>query len=103
HRPYVLQDPERHRVRQELAQREVPEQPRARALPDPDRSGREDPLEELQEHREAGGERGHAEEVISRTALRYAIPARASRRREYAACWCTREYGCCAGCRARFR
>ena len=63
-RPAVFQDPGRHRVRPALAQREVPEQPRARALPDPDRGGREDALEELQEHREAGQGRVQAEEVM---------------------------------------
>ena len=62
-RPSLFQDPGRHHVRPALAQREVPEQPRARALPNPDRGRREVPLEELQEHREAGQGRVQAQEV----------------------------------------
>ena len=49
-----FQDPRRDRLRPALAQREVPEQRRARALPNPDRGRREVLLEELQGHREAG-------------------------------------------------
>ena len=49
-RPALFPDPRRDRLRPALAQREVPEQPRARAVPDPDRGRGEDPLEELQEH-----------------------------------------------------
>ena len=64
-RPSLFQDPGRHRVWPALAQREVPEQPRARALSDPDRGRREAPLEELQEHREAGQRRVQAEEVTA--------------------------------------
>ena len=53
----------RYQVRPALAQREVPEQPRARALPDSDQGRRAAPLEELQEHREAGRGRVQTEEV----------------------------------------
>ena len=49
-RPALLPHAGRHHVRPALAQREVPEQPRPRAVPDPDRGRREAPLEELQEH-----------------------------------------------------
>ena len=62
-RPSLLQDPGRHRVWPALAQREVPEQPRARAVSDPDQGRREVLFEELQEHRPAGQRRVQAEEV----------------------------------------
>ena len=41
-RPALFQDPWRHRLRPALAQREVREEPRAGAVPDPDQGGRED-------------------------------------------------------------
>ncbi len=47
-------DTRRDRVRAALAQREVREERRSSALPNPDQGGRAVPVEELQGHREAG-------------------------------------------------
>ncbi len=64
-----ISDSWRYRLRPALAQREVPEEPRACALSDPDRGRREAPIEELQEHREAGQRGVQAEEVTDRARL----------------------------------
>ena len=55
----------RHHVRPALAQREVREEPRARAVPDPDRRRGEAPVEELQGHREAGQGSVRPEEEVT--------------------------------------
>ena len=57
HRPALFPRAGRHQVWPALAQREVREESRARAIPHPDRGRREDAVEELQGHQPAGQRR----------------------------------------------
>ena len=54
----------RHRVWPVLAQREVSEEPHPRAIPSPDRGRREDAVQELQGHQQAGKGRVQAAEEV---------------------------------------
>src|SRR6185503_18915378 len=61
-RPPVFQGAGRHHLRPVLAQREIREEPRARAFPDPDQGGREAAVQELLRHPQAGAGGVQAEE-----------------------------------------
>ena len=63
-RPALLQGAGRHHLRPALAEREVREEPRPRAIPDPDQGRREAAVEELQGHQEAGGGRVQEEGLM---------------------------------------
>ena len=78
-RSSLFQNPWRHRIRPALAEREIREEPRASALPDPDQGRREVLVEELQEHREAGQRRIQDEEVTAGTGYRKRNIAAATR------------------------